>query len=401
MPPEALPSPLYRPHTMARPSCLLGAIGAAVLLAPLASADLITWGPVQDATSGTDVSTNGLLVTAKNPWASTFVQPTVNGVMFEAFAPLGWTNGGWDLNAGSTSGDTEYDALLDSARVSAFGAASNPTGWGIIQLDTLGTLTMGSQYEIQVWFSDQRTGNGSNLLFDREMTISSCTGNATISAGEVQNLGSLNQGPNSGLLNADPNDTNGPGDTILGSFVTGTFTRTTTEPLYLLIQGTHAASTNLRPHINAFQIRAITAGPIGTNFCMAAANSIGQTGTMSANGSLNVVNNDVTLTASDLPPNQFGIFVTSMIQGFVPGAGGTSNGNICLGGAIGRYTGPGLILSTGAAGTFSLPIDLTAMPQGNGTVAAMAGQSWNFQAWHRDSVGLGSNFTDGLELPLL
>jgi hypothetical protein len=28
----------------------------------------------------------------------------------------------------------------------------------------------------------------------------------------------------------------------------------------------------------------------------------------------------------------------------------------------------------------------------------MAGQTWNFQAWHRDQVGLGSNFTDGLEI---
>ena len=372
----------------------------AAALSPVASADLITWGPVQDATSATDVSTNGLLVTAKNPWANAFAQPTVNGVMFEAFAPLGWTNGGWDLNAGSSSGDTEYDALLDSARVTSFGSAGNPTGWGAIQLDTLGTLTIGAQYEIQVWYSDQRTGNGTNMLFDREMTLSSATGAATLSGGEVQNLAALTQGPNSGLLNADPNDTNGAGDTILGSFVTGTFTRTTSEPLYLLVLGTHPASVNLRPHVNAFQIRAITSGPIGTNYCMAAANSSGQTGAMSASGTLSVASNDVTITASNLPPSQFGIFVTSMTQAFVPGGNGSSNGNICLGGVIGRYSGPGQILSTGATGTFSLPIDLTSIPQGNGSVAAMAGQSWNFQAWHRDSVGLGSNFTDGIELPL-
>ena len=39
-----------------------------------------------------------------------------------------------------------------------------------------------------------------------------------------------------------------------------------------------------------------------------------------------------------LPANQFGIIVTSQTQGFVPNAGGTSNGNLCLGGAIDRFT---------------------------------------------------------------
>lgn len=384
---------------MAHPSNFIRSALVAGLLSPLAAADVITWGPAQDATTGSDVSTNGDLVTAKNTWASTFSAPTVNGVFFEAFTPSGWNNGGWSLNATSTSGDSEYDALLDSARVTSFGSASNPTGWGAIRLDTLGPLAIGSQYEIQVWYSDQRTGNGSNLLFDREMTLSSCTGAATLSGGEVQNLASLIQGPNSGLLNADPNDTNGAGDTILGSFSTGTFTRTTAEPLYLLVRGSHAAPTNLRPHINAFQIRELTSGPIGTNYCMAVANSTGQAGVMSAIGSLTVAANDVTLTASDLPLNQFGIFVTSSTSSFVPGAGGSSNGNICVGGAIGRYSAPGQILGTGGAGSFSLAIDVLAIPEGNGTVPAMAGQNRYFQAWHRDSVGLGSNFTDGIELP--
>lgn len=139
-------------------------------------------------------------------------------------------------------------------------------------------------------------------------------------------------------------------------------------------------------------------GPIGSNYCTAVANSSGSAGTMSGSGSNVAASNNVTVTASNLPANQFGIFVTSLDQGFVPGGNGTSNGNICLGGVIGRYTAPSQILSTGAGGTFSLPIDLTAVPQGNGTVMVMSGQSWNYQAWHRDGVGLGSNFTDGLEI---
>ncbi len=137
---------------------------------------------------------------------------------------------------------------------------------------------------------------------------------------------------------------------------------------------------------------------LGTNYCMAAANSTGVPASMSASGSLAVADNDVTLTASDLPPNQFGIFVTSMTQAFVPGAGGTSNGNICLGGIIGRYQLPSQILSSGATGEFSLTINLPTMPQGSGSVAVMNGDTWNFQAWYRDGVGLGSNFTDGLQI---
>lgn len=138
--------------------------------------------------------------------------------------------------------------------------------------------------------------------------------------------------------------------------------------------------------------------PIGMNYCTAAANSTGQTGSISANGSDVATNNDVTLLASGLPTNQFGIFLTSMTQGFTPGAGGTSNGNICLGGMIGRYSLPNQILTTGSAGEFSMAIDLDQTPQGASFVSIMGGESWSFQAWHRDPVGVGSNFTNGLEI---
>ena len=136
----------------------------------------------------------------------------------------------------------------------------------------------------------------------------------------------------------------------------------------------------------------------GTNYCSAAANSTGSIGTMSATGSTLASANDMTLTASGLPLGQFGIFVTSMSQGFVIGAGGTSNGNLCVAGSIGRYSAPGQIQSSGNTGSFSLALDLTATPQGSTFVSIAAGETWNFQAWYRDNVGLGSNFTDGYEL---
>lgn len=137
---------------------------------------------------------------------------------------------------------------------------------------------------------------------------------------------------------------------------------------------------------------------IGTNYCMANPNSTGATGQISAAGTAVASANSFTLIASDLPPNQFGLFIASLSQGFSPNAGGTSNGNLCLGGQIGRIN---IVQNTGANGEFSLMLDLTAIPQGNGSVAVMAGDVWNFQAWHRDGVGQGSNFTNGLEVPFL
>ena len=139
-------------------------------------------------------------------------------------------------------------------------------------------------------------------------------------------------------------------------------------------------------------------GNIGTNYCTAVANSSGAPGTMSAKGSTAAAANNLTLEASSLPNNQFGIFVTSLTQGFVPGAGGTSNGNLCLGGALGRFSQPSQILNTGSNGSFDLVVDTTMMPQGSGFVTIMPGDTWSFQAWHRDPVGVGSNFTDGLEI---
>lgn len=104
-------------------------------------------------------------------------------------------------------------------------------------------------------------------------------------------------------------------------------------------------------------------------------------------------------TADDVAPDgSGGVFETSRDQGFVPGVNGTSNGNLCLGGAIGGYSLPTQILSSGSGGTFSLGIDLTAVPEGATPVPVLAGEARNFLAWHRDPAGPGSNFTDGLEI---
>ena len=369
-------------------------LSSAALVAA-ASADVIVWGPALDSVAPTDVRLAGTLVTARNTWSGTSVSPTVNGVTFTAFAPTGWTNGATPTLNTSTTGDTGYDALLNSARATSEAAISNPTGWGAIRLDTLGTLTLGSHYEVQVWYTDQRPGTAANPLNDRRMTLSSAVGTATLTGGIVTNLGALVQGPMSGTLDADPDNTFGALDTAFGQHCVGTFQRTSADPLYLLVQGSHPITTaNLRPHLNAFQVREVPPPPIGTNYCAAALNSTGVAAAMSATGSNVVTSNDLTLVASDLPLGSFSFFIASTTQDFVAMAGGSA-GNLCLGGNIGRGVG-GAILSSGATGVVSILADLTQMPTPTGPLAVVAGETWNFQCWFRDSVGgaATSNFSD-------
>ncbi|MCP3918682.1 MAG: hypothetical protein GY711_24310 [bacterium] len=138
--------------------------------------------------------------------------------------------------------------------------------------------------------------------------------------------------------------------------------------------------------------------PIGMNYCTPnLPNSTGMPSTIIATGSDLVLDNDVTLTAVGLPLNEFGYFLASSDQGFIPMPGGSA-GNFCLGGGanLGRYDG--MVQNSGATGEFSILIDLTAVPIATapGTTPILPGLTWNFQGWHRD--GATSNFTDGVSI---
>ena len=100
------------------------------------------------------------------------------------------------------------------------------------------------------------------------MTLSSVTGVVTTTGGLADNLASVTQGSLSGSLEADPSNTNGASDTIFGQFCVGTFTRTSSDQLWLLVEGTHPiAGQNLRPHVNAMQIREVSGTGPGSNYC--------------------------------------------------------------------------------------------------------------------------------------
>lgn len=127
-------------------------------------------------------------------------------------------------------------------------------------------------------------------------------------------------------------------------------------------------------------------------------NSTGVGGRMDASGDNNAAANDLTLRATQLPANTFGIFINSRTQGFVPWAGG-SQGHLCLSGFIGRFVGPGQILPSGTGGVISLDVDLTAIPTPGGLTTVVPGDTWHFQAWHRDANPTPtSNYTDALTI---
>ena len=139
---------------------------------------------------------------------------------------------------------------------------------------------------------------------------------------------------------------------------------------------------------------------IGANSCDAENNSSFFTAVTYACGSDVVGQNSVNLAVGALPQFSFGFFLASKTSAFSPQPGG-STGNLCLGGAIGRYVGPGQIQNSGLYGQFELPIDLTQIPTPNGFVAAVPGETWHFSSWYRDTSASGaptSNFSDRLSV---
>ena len=103
------------------------------------------------------------------------------------------------------------------------------------------------------------------------------------------------------------------------------------------------------------------------------------------------------LVGEQLPHSAFGIFLASRVADFTPMPGG-SLGNLCLGGAIGRFVAPGEVQSIQGGAPFLLRIDLDAIPTPTAFVAVQPGQTWNFQAWYMDVVGATNNFTDAVSV---
>ncbi len=133
--------------------------------------------------------------------------------------------------------------------------------------------------------------------------------------------------------------------------------------------------------------------------CSALPNSTGNGATLVTDGNLLAAANALELVVADAPPMQFGFMLIGMGSGvFMPPGSG---GNICIGGgAIGRFNRPGEIVLSSAAGTLTFTPNIGMLPSPPGGAVA-GGQSWNFQAWFRDTTaapGAQSNFSDAITI---
>jgi hypothetical protein len=135
--------------------------------------------------------------------------------------------------------------------------------------------------------------------------------------------------------------------------------------------------------------------PLGLRYCSpAVVNSTGAAARMIVLGDAEPASAKLTLRATGMPLRAFGYFLNSRTTGFVPQAGG-SDGTLCLGGAVGRFAQT--VLSSGHSGAFEMRPSFAAFPQPTGFVGVQAGETWHFQAWHRDAPNR-TNLTDAVSV---
>jgi hypothetical protein len=221
-------------------------VALAASLAALAEAGPpppITWGSATTVSGDSDVSTSGTLLYAYNVGASGVSSATVNTVTFASYvfpsAPAQTVTVGsvtftespgylWGSNSlGSSSApfsnlSSGYKTLLGSA-----GGADNP----VTITATLGGLTVGNQYQLQIWTSNP--SNASN-------PYGTIIGDTTFTAGNSVTL--------------DPNTTNASGG--LGQYVIGTFTADGVSRTFTMNSSGFNA-----PSLSAFQVRDVTPIP--------------------------------------------------------------------------------------------------------------------------------------------
>jgi hypothetical protein len=138
-------------------------------------------------------------------------------------------------------------------------------------------------------------------------------------------------------------------------------------------------------------------GPVGLGdtYCEGGLNSTGARAVVRAEGSAVVARDLFSLQARDLPPSQPNVFLYAPNAGFTPNPGGAA-GNLCLSRPIGR----GPLRTTDATGHVVERVDLAQVPAPLGSAAVLAGETWHFQGWYRDTNGSG-NTTSGLRVRFL
>ena len=138
--------------------------------------------------------------------------------------------------------------------------------------------------------------------------------------------------------------------------------------------------------IDAFRIRNILCGSLGSKFCTPGTLGV----SMSASGTTSISAANLTLHATGVPTNKTGIFIYSIAQQQVP----FGNGFLCVGGMGIPVARMKPAVNSGAGNSLDLQVNYANLPS-NGPI--VAGSTWNFQAWFRDGTGL-FDLSDGVRL---
>ncbi|MEL6904995.1 MAG: glycoside hydrolase family 9 protein [Planctomycetota bacterium] len=127
-------------------------------------------------------------------------------------------------------------------------------------------------------------------------------------------------------------------------------------------------------------------GADARTFCEASPNVAGRRGHVRIVGGTSLAATASALELSCAPPSAFAVLVAGRSYARTP----SGNGWLCLASPL-RLPG---IVQADAAGALTEPLDLFAYPF-SGIAGPMVGDSWGFQAWHRDGPS-GWNFSDGV-----
>ena len=171
---------------------LLSAIASIALMSSFAQAQVVTWCPASDvatdAGNSSDVYLKGSLVEAFNAVAPDQIAAAtaveVNSVVFtprtNMFSPNNGVGGTLDFSMGTNGGDSAYDTILSTVN---HGGGTDAT---TITVGAAGGLTAGNNYEIQIWYVDDRSasdrrqtpvsdGNGNVVILNDQFAIGSFT----------------------------------------------------------------------------------------------------------------------------------------------------------------------------------------------------------------------------------
>lgn len=128
-------------------------------------------------------------------------------------------------------------------------------------------------------------------------------------------------------------------------------------------------------------------GGNASSYCdPATPNSTGQPSQLTAYGTFLAGDQRVRLACRQLPPHKLALLLVG--DGSATSAPPFGIGTLCVSGNVARYDA--LHVNTGAAGSAAFDIDIRALPF-TPAIPVLAGQTWNFQVWHRDLASAGGS----------